>query len=87
MFSLKDEPGVTDIRNIGLAAAVELEPIPTKPGLRAFTAFEHGFNNAHLFRITGDAIAIAPPFISTESEISCMIDGLRAAIRASMNAG
>src|SRR5437773_11920710 len=30
--SLKGEPGVVDIRNIGLVAAVELEPIAGKPG-------------------------------------------------------
>src|SRR5207245_770554 len=38
VHSLKGEPGVADIRNIGLAAAVEFEPIPAKPGLRARAA-------------------------------------------------
>jgi beta-alanine--pyruvate transaminase len=81
VHSLKDEAGVTDIRNFGLAAAVDLAPF-SKPGLHAFKVFEHGFANRHLFRITGDTIALAPPFISTPKEIEDMIDGLRTAIRA-----
>jgi beta-alanine--pyruvate transaminase len=83
VHSLKGEPGVLDIRNFGLMAAVDVEPIPGKPGLRAFRVFEQGFANAHLFRVTGDTIAMGPPFISTPSELEHMIDGLRAAIRAS----
>src|SRR2546425_8980090 len=39
--SLKGEPGVADIRNIGLTAAVEFEPLQGKPGLRALKIFEH----------------------------------------------
>ena len=35
-----------------------------------------------LFRFTGDIIAMAPPFISTEAEIETMAEKLRAAIRA-----
>ena len=31
IHSLKGEPHVTDIRNIGLAAAIELAPIPGSP--------------------------------------------------------
>jgi beta-alanine--pyruvate transaminase len=81
VHSLKGEEGVTDIRNFGLAAAVDLSPF-SKPGLRAFKIFEHGFANRHLFRITADTIALAPPFISTPKEIEDMIDGLRTAIRA-----
>jgi len=82
VHSLKGESGVADIRNIGLAAAVELEPIPAKPGLRALKVFERGLEEGMLFRFTGDTIAIAPPFISTRAEIETMIEKLRVAIRA-----
>ncbi|MGQ0442521.1 MAG: aspartate aminotransferase family protein [Methylophilaceae bacterium] len=78
---LKDETGVTDIRNFGLAAAVDLAPF-SQPGLRAFKIFEHGFAHHHLFRITADTISLAPPFISSPEEIETMVDGLRSAIRA-----
>jgi len=86
VHSLKGEPGVADIRNIGLAAAVELEPLygnaAGKPGLRAIKVFERGMEEGMLYRFTGDTIAMAPPFISTQAEIEAMIEKLRVAIRA-----
>lgn len=81
VHSLKGEPGVVDIRNIGLAAAVELDPRPGQPGLRALKVFERGIEEGMLYRFTGDTIAMAPPFISTRAEIETMVDRLRAAIR------
>jgi beta-alanine--pyruvate transaminase len=81
VHSLKGEPGVIDIRNIGLAAAVELEPAPGNPGLRGLRVFERGMEEGMLFRFTGDTIAMAPPFIATPSEIETMIEKLRTAIR------
>jgi beta-alanine--pyruvate transaminase len=82
VHGLKGEPGVVDIRNIGLAAAVDLDPVAGKPNLRAFRVFEHAFANRHLFRITGDTVAMAPPFISTPIEIEVMVQALRQSIRA-----
>jgi beta-alanine--pyruvate transaminase len=82
VHSLKGEPGVVDIRNIGLAAAVELEPLQGNPGARALKVFERGLEEGMLYRFTGDTIAMAPPFISTPAEIGTMIEVLRAAIRA-----
>ena len=81
VHSLKGEPGVVDVRNIGLSAAVDLEPIPDQPGLRAFKIFEHAFENGQLLRLAGDCIAMGPPFISKAFEIEKMIDDLRDAIR------
>ena len=82
VHSLKGEPGIADIRNIGLAAAVEFEPLPDKPGVRALRVFERAIEEGMLFRFTGDTIAMAPPFISTQAEIETMIAKLRSAIRA-----
>jgi beta-alanine--pyruvate transaminase len=82
VHALKSEPGVTDVRNFGLAAAVDLEPFPGQPGLRAFKVFEYGFAHQHLYRVTADTIAMAPPFIATADEIETMIEQLRVAIRS-----
>jgi beta-alanine--pyruvate transaminase len=82
MHSLKGAPGVADIRNIGLAAAVEFEPLPGKPGVRALKVFEHGLEQGMLFRFTGETIAVAPPYISTKAEVETMIEKLRASIQA-----
>jgi beta-alanine--pyruvate transaminase len=81
MHSLRGEPGVLDIRNIGLAAALDLEPIPGSPGLRALQVFERALRAGQYVRFTGDTIAVGPPFISTEQEIVALAEALRAAIR------
>ena len=82
MHSLRGEPGVLDIRNIGLAAAVDLDPISGSPGVRALKVFERGLREGQLLRFTGDTIAVGPPFISTEQELVRMVEALRTAIRA-----
>ena len=82
VHSLKDEPGVLDIRNIGLAAGIDLAPFTGQPGQRALRIFERGIEEGLLLRFTGDTIALGPPFISTTLQIERMIEGLRTVIRA-----
>jgi beta-alanine--pyruvate transaminase len=82
LHSLKGEPHVIDVRNIGLVGAVELEPIAGQPTKRAFSAFLHAFENGYLIRTTGDIIAMSPPLIITESQIGELIDGVRSALRS-----
>jgi len=80
--SLKGEPNVIDTRNFAAAAAFEMAPMEGKPGLRAIRLFEEVLTRGQLVRFTGDTIALAPPVISTESEIQQLFEGLRASIRA-----
>ena len=82
VHSLRGEPHVIDIRNIGLSAAVELAPCAGQPGLRALRVFERALDEGLLLRFSGDIIALAPPFISTPQEIESMIEGLRRTLRA-----
>jgi beta-alanine--pyruvate transaminase len=82
MHSLRGEPGVLDIRSIGLAAAVDLDPIPGSPGVRALKVFERALREGQYLRFTGDTIAVGPPFVSTERELVGMVEALRTAIRA-----
>jgi beta-alanine--pyruvate transaminase len=82
MHSLKGEPHVTDIRNIGLAAAIECAPVAGQPGVAAFRVFEQALDEGLLVRFSGDAIAVAPPFICSENDILDMVEGLRRALRA-----
>ncbi|MBB5019277.1 beta-alanine--pyruvate transaminase [Chitinivorax tropicus] len=83
VHSLKGEADIVDIRNCGLAAAVELAPIPGKPGLRALQVFEAGLKRGMLFRFSGDMIAMGPPFVSTAQQLHDMASVLRDAIRDS----
>jgi beta-alanine--pyruvate transaminase len=82
VHTLRDEPHVVDIRNIGLAAAVELDPYAGRPGARGQRAFERGLDEGILLRLMGDIIGLAPPFISTEDEVRAMIESLRRTLRA-----
>jgi beta-alanine--pyruvate transaminase len=82
VHTLRDEPHVADIRNLGLAAAVELEPVAGQPGARGQRAFARGLDEGILLRVSGDIIALAPPFISTADEVRAMIESLRRTLRA-----
>ena len=81
VHALRDAPHVVDIRNIGLAAAIDLAPRADAPGARARAAFESGIDAGLLLRFTGDTLAVAPPFISTEAQIREMFASLREVLR------
>jgi len=82
VHTLKGEPNVIDIRNCGASAAVELSSLPGQPGLRGLRLFEEGLKRGLLLRFTGDTVAMAPPVITTDTELEQMIEGVRACIRA-----
>ena len=69
VHDLADKPHVRDIRNIGLAAAVELEPRPGAAGARGTAAFEQAFDRGVLLRATGDTIAIGPALIASAADV------------------
>ena len=60
VHAFKGEAGVIDVRNMGLAAGIDLEPIPGKPGLRAMRVFERALDEGLLLRFTADTIAHRP---------------------------
>jgi len=69
VHSLKGRPHVIDLRNLGLIGAVELEPIPGKPGARGFDTFVRAFEKGILVRVTGDIIALSPPLIIERAHV------------------
>jgi beta-alanine--pyruvate transaminase len=75
--SLVGLPHVIDIRNIGLVAGIELQPMPGKPTARAFEAFLRAYQKGVLIRTTGDTIALSPPFIIEKAQIDQIFDTLR----------
>jgi beta-alanine--pyruvate transaminase len=82
IHSLQGEPHIIDVRNIGLAAAIELAPIAGQPGLRAIRVFERALDEGLLVRFSGDIICVAPPFVCSAAEIESMVEGIRRALRA-----
>lgn len=73
VHSLKGLPHVIDIRNLGLIAGIELEPIAGEPTKRAFAAFLDAYENNVMIRTTGDIIAMSPPLIIEKSHIDTLI--------------
>lgn len=67
--SLKGAPHLIDIRNYGLMAGLEFEPIPGKPGARGFEIYLKCFEKGLLVRQTGDIIALSPPLIVERQHI------------------
>ncbi len=80
--SLRDLPNVTDIRDFGLIAGIELAPRPGKPGARGTAVFRRCFDAGVLVRVTGDIIALSPPLIIEQPHVERLYGTLADAIRA-----
>ena len=74
VHSLKGAPHVIDIRNIGMMAAIELEPRPGEPTMRANEMFRRCFEAGVLIRTTGDVLALSPPLIIDADQIGQIVD-------------
>ncbi|MBA4341070.1 MAG: aspartate aminotransferase family protein [Methylibium sp.] len=81
VHSLKGEPNVIDVRNIGLVGGIELSPLPGEPAKRAFNVFLDCWEQGVLVRTTGDTVALSPPLIIERAHIDRIIDTVRAALR------
>ncbi len=81
VHSLRGEPNVVDVRNIGLVGGVELSPLPGEPAKRGFNVFLDCYDKGVMVRTTGDTVALSPPLIIEPGQIDQLVDTLRAAIR------
>jgi beta-alanine--pyruvate transaminase len=84
LHALKGKSGILDIRNFGLSGAVELDPVPGKPGLRSMKVLEACIERGALVRVAGDTIAVGPPFISKPEEVQFLCSVLGEAIDVAM---
>jgi beta-alanine--pyruvate transaminase len=81
VMSLKGAPHVVDIRTIGLAAAIDLAPHKDGAGKRGFEALISAFEDEKLvIRASGDSLCLAPSLIASESELSRIVEGVRAVL-------
>ena len=81
VHSLADLEQVVSVRNFGLAAGIELRAKDGAVGQRGFRAQALAFKHGVLTRAPGDTLVLAPPFITTRSQIDQMIDGFKKAIQ------
>jgi beta-alanine--pyruvate transaminase len=79
--SLKGLPMIKDIRNIGLVAGIEFEPIASKAGAFAFATYLKCYELGLHVRYTGDIIAISPPLTIEKHEIDQIFNTLAEAIQ------
>ena len=80
LHSLRDCANVIDIRNMGLAGAVEFQPSADGAGKRGYDVFLRCYRKGALVRFTGDIIALTPPLIIEKSEIDRLVEVMRDAI-------
>jgi beta-alanine--pyruvate transaminase len=81
VHSLKGIPGVTDIRNLGLAAGIDLEPWEGRPTIRGYETFVKAFDLGLMVRQSGDTIAMSPPLVVEKVHIDQIIDLVGQAIK------
>jgi beta-alanine--pyruvate transaminase len=81
VHSLNGLPNVTDIRNLGLAAGIDLAP-SSAPGARGYDAFVKAFELGLMVRQSGDAIAMSPPLVIEKAQIDEIIDITAKTIKA-----
>ena len=81
VHSLRGEPNVIDIRNIGLVGGIELTGIAGSPAKRAFDIFLDCYERGVLIRTTGDTLALSPPLIIERAQIDQLVDTVRGSIR------
>jgi beta-alanine--pyruvate transaminase len=80
--ALKGTPRVVDIRNIGILAAIELEPKPGAANTRAVDAANLCYEKGVLVRSAGDALVLSPPLIINDSEIDRLFSTIAEAVKA-----
>jgi beta-alanine--pyruvate transaminase len=81
VHSLRGRPHVIDVRNLGFVAGIELEPRPGQPGTRGLDAFADCFRRGVLTRVTGDVLALSPPFIAERGHIDQIVETLAHAVK------
>jgi len=76
IFSLRDLPVISDIRGVGMMAAIDVAP-DAVPGARGHEAQKRLFDAGLNLKSTGDALIIAPPFVAERHHIDEIAGKLR----------
>lgn len=76
LHSLKGSPYVSDIRNYGLAGALQIESYPGEPARRPFEIAMKCWEKGFYVRYGGDTVQLGLPFIVEPDEIDRLINAL-----------
>jgi beta-alanine--pyruvate transaminase len=80
LHSLRGEPNVIDVRNLGLVGGIELQAREGSAGSRGLEVYQRCFDQGAFVRVTGDTIALSPPLIISKAQIDQLVDHLRDAM-------
>ncbi|MDN5923815.1 MAG: aminotransferase class III-fold pyridoxal phosphate-dependent enzyme, partial [Xanthomonadales bacterium] len=69
VHNLKGLKHISDIRNLGMAAAIQVDNPPGKPGKRPWDISMECWKRGLYLRYSGDNVQLGPPFICDKSEI------------------
>ena len=78
--SLKGTKHIVDIRNLGVIAALELEPRDKAVGARGFEVMKKAWELGLMVRANGDTLAFSPPLIINESQVDQMFTTVKQAL-------
>jgi beta-alanine--pyruvate transaminase len=78
--ALKQAPHVTDIRNIGILAAIDLAPRDGAVGARGAEVAARCYEDGVLIRGSSDTLVLSPPLIVTEEQIAEIFSTIRRAL-------
>lgn len=76
IHSLQGLALVEDIRNIGLAGAIQIQSLPNEPAKRPFEIFRQCWDKGFYVRCGGNTIQLAPAFDVEKQEIDSLINVL-----------
>lgn len=80
IHSFKGYKNVIDIRNIGLAGAIQFSSIDGKIGKRGKEIFEQCYKKGVLVRPIGDTIALSPAFVISKEQLIEIFDVMKEVI-------
>jgi beta-alanine--pyruvate transaminase len=80
MHGLKEQKLVTDVRNIGLLAGIDLAPVAGQRGARAKRIADLCFDRGVLVRSSGDTLVISPPLIIEVGQIDLIATTIAGAL-------
>lgn len=76
LHALKGSAHVVDIRNFGLAGALQLEAHPGEPARRPAEVAQRMWEKGFYVRYGGDTVQMGPPFVSEPAELESLFSAL-----------
>ncbi len=76
LHSLKGTKYISDIRNYGLAGAIQIEAYPGEPGRRPYEIAQKLWDKGFYVRYGGDTLQLGMPFIVESHEIDSVINAI-----------